>query len=1208
METATERSVVDLKGAAARRISSACVAGTPLRGLSLVAGAALLAALFGASPARAQLCASTGDDCSSLSCCEGVCDQNPFDSSQTCKSGCEAGMRGLYLPGQLAIGRDPGDNERAYVFDNQKGNFATLLTTGDNWGDSRAVTAMAWGDIDGDGLEELAVGRNAGDNARVNVYDDQAHGFALLASVGGGWGDSRAASALAFGDLNGDGVDELLVGRNAGENERLFIYDFDGNQLRAIQGLFSGWGDSRGASAIATGDIDGDGRDEIVVGRTAGDGSRVVILDDMQEGFRSLGSLGDGWGDSRGTTALAMADVDGNGRVELLVGRNAGDNARGYLLWKETSDPFVPFQTAQELGNGWGDSRGTTALAFEDLNADGVPDIAAGRNAGDNLRVQVIGLDVTLQPVWSMALGTGWGDDRGCTALAAGPFNVTTAPRNELAMGRSAGENDRVIVEELFPETGSVTDVRRFGDGWGDSRSCQALAFAPAPRDRDGDGLLDAWETRGIDADCDGAVDLPLNTAPYNADINHKDLFLELDWMAGEAPTRQTVQAVVRAFSLAPVDAGSKMNPDGSLGITLHVDTGTLADSASGEGGVVGNCNNGLDDDGDGGPDQLDPECPAVAENLGGGNQLLAQRVSRLDGPFYTIKAANFDAARRFAFRYGVIGRPAQRDPTLSEDGAGPLTCQDGIDNGGEGLQDGGDPDCQGDPTLSEGGGGPNTCGDTLDNDGDGVLDGADSDCQYGGGWGEIGGNDFIEYNHDGGTILHEFGHTLNLGHGGFVDGAVDNSNCKPNYLSVMNYDYQFGIPQVATSLQGTDFDGDSILEILDFSPPRHDFVDGTTGLAPLRTGATGDLVESSLLETTVLDAFDTENMFIFSSGQAVIAGMAGAANAREQGQAAGTCLNALDDDADGLIDAFNPNAAEDGTGVASSCSNGVDDNNDGVADQFDPDCQTDLDCIGVKVAAPVNQPPDWSGDGIIAGTPVAPLALRVDIDKEDATTGQPSSCSGNQGTGATLKFSDDWSSISLPFLHFGDSADGPINAITILEPTYEQLRAHRSSLFASDLSLDLALDPVRVRTWQTTILQAQVTNLSAATARAPELVILLPHGLRFVSGEGCELAPSVARHSSRHRRHHDKPQKLVCTTDAIPGRGSVQLDMQLQVEPSFHGPFAWIRGEVSGGTGKDNNEDNNEADALLLRAYPRHFRPRVFPRAPLRPFPGWPW
>ena len=178
---------------------------------------------------------------------------------------------------------------------------------------------------------------------------------------------------------------------------------------------------------------------------------------------------------------------------------------------------------------------------------------------------------------------------------------------------------------------------------------------------------------------------------------------------------------MVRAFSLAPIDAGGVMNPDGQFGITLHVDTGTLNDPASGEGGVIGNCNNGLDGDGDGNPDQLDPEWPAMAENLGVQTSCLVQSISRLDGRLYALKAANFDPVplRVPLRRHRSAGVPRS---TLSEDSGPAGSC---FANGADGTTDGGDTDCQGDPALDERGG-ANSCSNGLDDDGDGAIDGAD--------------------------------------------------------------------------------------------------------------------------------------------------------------------------------------------------------------------------------------------------------------------------------------------------------------------------------------------------------------------------------------------------------------------------------------------------------------------------------------------------
>ena len=123
-----------------------------------------------------------------------------------------------------------------------------------------------------------------------------------------------------------------------------------------------------------------------------------------------------------------------------------------------------------------------------------------------------------------------------------------------------------------------------------------------------------------------------------------------------------------------------------------------------------------------------------VGDDLGGGNQVADVTIARLNRPqlssgrstFYATKDANFAPARAGIFRYGISGDPADAEV-----------------------------------------------------DGEAI-----------GGQGELGGNDFLDFNHDAGTLMHELGHNLNLGHGG--DEA---HNCKPNYLSVMNYAYSSGIP-----------------------------------------------------------------------------------------------------------------------------------------------------------------------------------------------------------------------------------------------------------------------------------------------------------------------------------------------------------------------------------------------------------------------------
>jgi hypothetical protein len=80
--------------------------------------------------------------------------------------------------------------------------------------------------------------------------------------------------------------------------------------------------------------------------------------------------------------------------------------------------------------------------------------------------------------------------------------------------------------------------------------------------DTDGDGLLNVWETTGIDFNDDGIIDFRPST--LGANPNKKDLFYEVDSMVGLAPEQAAYDIIISRFKNAPVT-----NPDGSTGINL---------------------------------------------------------------------------------------------------------------------------------------------------------------------------------------------------------------------------------------------------------------------------------------------------------------------------------------------------------------------------------------------------------------------------------------------------------------------------------------------------------------------------------------------------------------------------------------------------------------------------------------------------------------
>jgi hypothetical protein len=144
--------------------------------------------------------------------------------------------------------------------------------------------------------------------------------------------------------------------------------------------------------------------------------------------------------------------------------------------------------------------------------------------------------------------------------------------------------------------------------------------------DEDEDGLWDIWETSGVDIDLDGTIDLPIHQAPYNADPKHKDIFLEIDWMAksglSHKPKQKAIDLVVAAFANAPVT-----NPDNKDGVTLHVDMTVGGTSVPFHEYV-----------------QFEPAEPGIAD-------------------FDTIKAANFDPNRRTVYHYCLFAHDLKMYP-----------------------------------------------------------------------------------------------------------------------------------------------------------------------------------------------------------------------------------------------------------------------------------------------------------------------------------------------------------------------------------------------------------------------------------------------------------------------------------------------------------------------------------------------------------------
>jgi hypothetical protein len=301
------------------------------------------------------------------------------------------------------------------------------------------------GDVNGDGLDDVIVG--APGIPALEIGQGQAYvvfgrtNFATsptvsLGSLDGstgftltGIGGEHAGFAVnRAGDVNGDGRDDVIIGAPfadaAGFNSgRAYVVFGQGSfaPSLALSALTGGSGfildgtnslDRAGASVSAAGDINGDGLDDLLVGAPYADvdgddlGEAYVVFGKTtpfaatlavsslngSNGFRLIGNTDNNYA---GGAVAGVGDVNGDGLDDLIVGaRGAGGSDRGqaYVVFGRTT-PFADEIHLAGVNGGTtgfildgmdaGDSAGSSVSGAGDLNGDGLADLVVGAPSAD---------------------------------------------------------------------------------------------------------------------------------------------------------------------------------------------------------------------------------------------------------------------------------------------------------------------------------------------------------------------------------------------------------------------------------------------------------------------------------------------------------------------------------------------------------------------------------------------------------------------------------------------------------------------------------------------------------------------------------------------------------------------------------------------------------------------------------------------------------
>jgi hypothetical protein len=193
---------------------------------------------------------------------------------------------------------------------------------------------VAVGDLTGDGVADLAISPDEGGGPRVRVFTG--NGFKQLADFFGIDDPAfRGGARPALGDVNGDGKADLLVAAGFGGGPRLAV--FDGANMKAdggpkLVGDFFAFEQSlRNGVFVTAGDLDGDGFADVIAGGGPGGGPRVFALSGhalLQGNQTPVANFFAGDVESRGGIRIAIKNLDGDEKADLLVGAGAGAGSR----------------------------------------------------------------------------------------------------------------------------------------------------------------------------------------------------------------------------------------------------------------------------------------------------------------------------------------------------------------------------------------------------------------------------------------------------------------------------------------------------------------------------------------------------------------------------------------------------------------------------------------------------------------------------------------------------------------------------------------------------------------------------------------------------------------------------------------------------------------------------------------------------------------
>lgn len=245
------------------------------------------------------------------------------------------------------------------------------------------ASSLAIADLDGDGRKDVAIAQGG---CGVEIFLQRPDG--TLAS--GNWLPYGESHRIRAADINGDGLADL-VGMSAQTGQVAVWYQVGGRiSLPTLYPVDAGGGSVFTAGDLDVGDLNGDGRPDIVVSNPNGDASRSIAVLYQQPDGRYGAPLTLSVDSTWAARGVAIGDLNGDGRRDLAVTWGGAAPAALSVFYQRADGTLAPQVTLTSL-----DYPG--AIEIADLNQDGRLDAVVAHDGWGSVGVYLQAANGTLQ-------------------------------------------------------------------------------------------------------------------------------------------------------------------------------------------------------------------------------------------------------------------------------------------------------------------------------------------------------------------------------------------------------------------------------------------------------------------------------------------------------------------------------------------------------------------------------------------------------------------------------------------------------------------------------------------------------------------------------------------------------------------------------------------------------------------------------------------